>query len=105
MDMGIRHMAIAHVWSNGDIEYINLLDNASLQAVDMEGEHVPTWLRERVAMLRMCEINRNDKGEGIGRKFTDHMIYVYLTYDEHKELNELAKASKQQELKNDTSNP
>jgi len=105
MDMGIRHMAIAHVWSNGDIEYINLLDNASLQAVDMEGEHVPTWLRERVAMLRMCEINRNDKGESIGRKFTDHMIYVYLTYDEHKELNELAKASKQQELKNDTSNP
>lgn len=99
--MAIRHMVIAHVWSNGDIEYVNLLDNASLTTTDMEGEHVPTWLRERVAMLRMCDINLNSKGEGIGRKFTDHMIYVYLTYDEYKDLYEIAKATKQQELKNE----
>lgn len=101
MDMGIRHMAIVHVWSNGDIEYINVLDNASLTTFDMEGVDVPTWLKERVAMLRMCDVNLNDKGEGIGRKFTDHMIYVYLTYDEHKELNEQAKAIKQQEFQNE----
>ena len=94
-------MAIAHVWSNGDIEYVNLLDNASLTTIDMEGEHVPTWLKERVALLRLCDVNLNDKGEGIGRKFTDHMIYVYLTYDEHKQLNELAKSIKQQEFQNE----
>lgn len=101
MDMGIRFMAIAHVWSNGDIEYVNLLDNASLSTTDMEGAQVPTWVKERVALLRMCDVNRNEKGEGIGRKFTDHMIYVYLTYDEHKELTELAKSTKQQEFQNE----
>jgi hypothetical protein len=101
MEMGIRHMAIAHVWSNGDIEYVNLLDNASLSTTDMEGAYVPTWIKERVAMLRMCDVNLNEKGEGIGRKFTDHMIYVYLTYDEHKQLTELAKSTKQMECKND----
>ena len=95
MDMGIRHMVIAHVWSNGDIEYINVLDNGSLAVTDMEGAHVPAWLKERVAMLRMCDVNLNERGEGIGRKFTDHMIYVYLTYDEHKELTELAKSISQ----------
>lgn len=93
MDMGLRFMAIAHVWSNGDIEYVNLLDNGSLTTVDMEGEHVPPWLRERVALLRMCDINKDTKGEGIGRKFTEHMLYVYLTYDEHKELNVIAKSA------------
>jgi hypothetical protein len=99
MDMANRFMAIAHVWSNGDIEYINILDNGSLQTCDMEGALVPHWMKERVAMLRMCDINRTDEG-GIGRKFTDHMLYVYLTYDEHKELISITK----QECKNGNAN-
>jgi hypothetical protein len=86
MDVGIRYMVIAHVLNNGDIEYVNVLDNANLETTDMDGAHVPPWMRERVALLRMCDVNRDQKGELIGRKFTDHMLYVYLTYDEHKEL-------------------
>lgn len=92
MDMALRFMAIAHVWSNGDIEYANLLDNGSLTTVYMDGAHVPPWLRERVALLRMCDVNKDAKGESLGRKFTEHMLYVYLTYDEHKELNEIVKS-------------
>lgn len=94
MDMGIRHMAIAHVWDNGDIEYINVLDNASFKTNDLEGDMVPDWIKERVALLRMCDVNRDPKGEGIGRKFTDHMLYVYLTYDEHKQLIEIIQQEK-----------
>lgn len=86
MDMSIRYTAIAHVWNNGDIEYVNVLDNSSLHSSDLEGEHVPDWLSERVALLRLCEVNRDQKGELIGRKFTDNMLYVYLTYDEYQEL-------------------
>lgn len=93
MDMGIRYMAIAHVWTNGDIEYVNVLDNVVIKTTDMEGCDVPMWLKERVVLLRMCDVNRNEKGEGIGRKFTDHMIYVYLTYDEYTELIEIIKSS------------
>ena len=86
MDMGIRYIAIAHVWNNGDIEYVNVIDNAAIASTDMEGDQVPQWLAERVALLRMCDINRDPKGEGIGRKFNDNMLYVYLTYDEYKDL-------------------
>jgi len=92
MDMALRFMAIAHVWSNGDIEYVNLLDNGSLTTVYMDGAHVPPWLRERVALLRLCDVNKDAKGESLGRKFTEHMLYVYLTHDEHKELNEIVKS-------------
>lgn len=92
MDMALRFMAIAHVWSNGEIEYANLLDNGSLTTVYMDGAHVPPWLRERVALLRLCDVNKDTKGESLGRKFTEHMLYVYLTYDEHKELNEIVKS-------------
>lgn len=92
MDMALRFMAIAHVCSGGDIEYANLLDNGSLTVVDMDGALVPPWLRERVALLRLCDVNKDTKGESLGRKFTEHMLYVYLTYDEHKELNEIVKS-------------
>ena len=98
--MGIRYMVIAHVWSNGDIEYINVLDNITIKTQDMEGEHVPSWLTERVALLRLCDVNRDEKGEFIGRKFTDHMLYVYLTYDEYNELVDLIKSINERECKN-----
>ena len=101
MDMGIRYMAIAHVWSNGDIEYVNLLDNVTIKTEELEGGHAPHWLKERVAMLRMCDVNRDGKGESIGRKFTDHMLYVYLTYDEYQELSEIIKSTKERECTND----
>ena len=91
MDMGTRYMAIAHVWSDGDIEYVNVLDNVVIKTTDMEGGQVPMWLKERVAMLRMCDVNRDEKGASIGRKFTEHMLYVYLTYDEYNELIESIK--------------
>lgn len=79
-------MAIVHHWSNGDVEYANILDNAAIRTHELEGEQVPPWLCERVALLRLCEPNRDAKGESIGRKFTDHMVYVYLTHDEYNEL-------------------
>lgn len=89
MDMGFQYMAIAHVWDSGDIDYLNVLDNKALTTQTLEGPHVPSWVQERIALLRLCEINRDPKGEQLGRKFTDHMLYVNLTYDEHKELTEI----------------
>jgi len=100
MDMTYRYMVIAHVWSNGDIEYVNVLDNVTIKTDELEGDYVPMWLRERVAMLRMCDVNRQEKGEGIGRKFTEHMLYVYLTYDEYNELINIIKPINERECTN-----
>ena len=87
MEMGIsRYMAIAHTRNDGGVEYVNILDNAAIRTDTLESEKVPEWLRERAAMLRMCDINHDQRGEVIGRKFTEHMMYVYLTYDEYHEL-------------------
>ena len=98
--MTYRYMVIAHVWSNGDIEYVNVLDNVTIKTDELEGDYVPMWLRERVAMLRMCDVNRQEKGEGIGRKFTEHMLYVYLTYDEYNELINIIKPINERECTN-----
>lgn len=81
----MRYVALVHL-DNGDIDYINILDNSALLSTPMDGDQAPLWLRERVALLRLCETNKSAKGETIGRKFTDHIIYVYLNRDEHKSL-------------------
>ena len=90
----IAYMGIAHVWDSGALDYVNVLNNLELTTSCLEGEKVPVWFAERVAMLRMCDINKSQEGELIGRKFTDHMLYVYLDYDEYKELLKLVQSNR-----------
>jgi hypothetical protein len=84
-----RYVAIAHTWDSGAIDYINVLDNKELTTEALDGRMVPDWFRERVALLRLCEVNKTARGESIGRRFTEHMIYVYLDKKEHKQLSKL----------------
>lgn len=87
----LRYVVIAHLWNTGEIDYVNVLDNKMLTTETMDGRMVPDWIRERVALLRLCEVNKTGQGETIGRKFTDHMIYVYIDHREHKKLTNLLK--------------
>lgn len=89
----LRYVVIAHVCNAGDIDYINVLDNKMLTTETMDGQLVPDWIRERVALLRLCEVDKTGRGETIGRKFTDHMVYVYLDHREHKQLIKILKPS------------
>jgi len=89
----LRYVVIAHVWDNGDIDYINVLDNKMLTTEVLDGRLVPDWVRERVALLRLCDVNKTGQGEILGRKFTDHMIYVYLNHKEHKQLTKISNST------------
>jgi len=46
----------------------------------------PLFLHERVAMLRLTDINRTANGEIIGRKLSDKLFTIYLTYDEFRSM-------------------
>ena len=50
---------------------------------------VPQFLAERIALLKMCEVNTRDKGETIGRKLANNHIVVYLSQEEHKSICQL----------------
>lgn len=82
----LQYIAIAHIWDNGSIDYINVLNNRALTTSTLDGGKTPDWFRERVALLRLCEVNKVGRSESIGRKFTDHMMYVYLDSGEYKQL-------------------
>lgn len=85
----MRYIAIVHTWNDGSIDYVSVCDNRRFKSVHVDGQLSPLWLRERAALLRLCEINRSEKGEVLGRKFSNNMVYVYLNLQEYKELSNL----------------
>lgn len=50
---------------------------------------LPDFIQERIALLRL--MNKQEKGV-IGRKIADYMFTVYLTHDEHQELDSIPSA-------------
>jgi hypothetical protein len=46
----------------------------------------PLFLHERVAMLRLTDINKTVNGNIIGRKLSDKLFTIYLTYDEFRSM-------------------
>lgn len=69
---------------------LSVMDNKQLDLFNVKNtEAVPAYVHERVALLRMCDINRHERGEINGRKLSDDCLLVYLTYDEFNELTSL----------------
>lgn len=82
----MRYVAIVHTWNDGSIDYVSLLDNHKLKSDHIDGKLAPLWLQERAAMLRLCDVQHTKKGETIGRKFSNNMIYVYINKQQYKQL-------------------
>lgn len=89
---GMRYIAMVHTWKDGSIDYVSVLDNKQIKVEHMGGNLSPLWLKERAALLRLCEINRGEKGDVIGRRFSETLVYVYLDKKEYVQLSKLTGA-------------
>jgi len=85
------YVALAHVTLYGEIELLKLLDNTITITEAVDFTRAPQWLLDRVALLRMCYVGMliNNPGSVVGRKYTDFVVAVYLTFDEYEELRAL----------------
>lgn len=79
-----RHLAIARMEPDGRT-HINVIDNGSLGVMSITSEVVPEFLKERIALLKLCDIDR-ESDQLIGRRFSEDVVYVYLSFDEHREI-------------------
>ncbi len=82
----IRYIAIVNTDGSGAVEFVTVADNQELESVKLTARQTPAWVMERVALLRLCEVNRSSQPESIGRKFSEQLIYVYLNKKEYDEL-------------------
>jgi len=97
MDMKVQKPYVARVvlTDDGGWHHIDILNNYSL-VIDtlFHGVQVPDYVEERIALLRLCEVNKRKKGEKLGRRTSDGVLVMYLSYDEYVELKNLFKECK-----------
>ena len=80
------YLAVAYLGEGGEADKITVMSNIAITVYDLPLNEVPEYLAERIALLKMCNVNKEKIGESIGRKFNESTIYVYLSWDEHKSL-------------------
>jgi hypothetical protein len=93
MDMTVPFTAMVMLDEDGNVERISAMSNISYAIFELPLDSVPEYLMERIALLKMCDINKEKQGEAIGRKFNNNILYVYLSYDEFKELTPLSRVT------------
>lgn len=83
---------VARVVLFDEWKLVDVMDNYTFEIKVFPRNNVlPDYMNERIALLRMCDINKQAKGESIGRRTTDDSMLVYLNYDEYIELKNLFK--------------
>lgn len=97
MDMRVQKPYVARVvlTDDGGWHHIDILNNYSF-VIDtlFHGAQVPDYVEERIALLKLCNVNKGKKGEKLGRRTSDGTLVMYLNYDEYIELKNLFKECK-----------
>jgi len=74
------HVAVIHTTRTGEIEQVDLLNNITLDVMQLPVERTPEWLRDAVAVLRYCPSGCVlETPEVSGYKYTDFMLAVKIT--------------------------
>ena len=79
-----NYTASVEIDVTGDFVKVILNNNKLYQARRVVT--TPLFLHERVAMLRLTDINKTVNGDIIGRKLSDKLFTIYLTYDEFRSM-------------------
>lgn len=74
--------------ADGVIESVHAQDNVRFDSVWVDMSKVPDYVVERIALLKLTDVNKTQKGELLGRKLEDEVVVVYLTHDEYKQIKE-----------------
>ena len=97
MDMRVKNPYVARVvlTDDGGWHHIDILNNYSF-VIDtlFHGTQVPDYVEERIALLKLCNVNKGKRGEKLGRRTSDGTLVMYLNYDEYIELKNLFKECK-----------
>lgn len=72
----------------GVIESVHAQDNVRFDSVWVDMSKVPDYVVERIALIKLTDVNKTEKGELLGRKLEDEVIVVYLDLDEYKHIKE-----------------
>ena len=71
---------------DGQITAATLCNNAVQEATGLSVEQLPDYVRERVALLLLTDVNKGELIEGIGRRINSNNLTLRITYEQYKQL-------------------
>ena len=81
-----RFVAIVYTSPAGAILHAHVLDNRAITTHLLMSEQAPAWFRERVALLRLCEVSHEPDPGPLGRRFSKYILHLFMTAAEHRQL-------------------
>lgn len=75
----------------GDVASVQAQDNGTFETVNLDLSHAPEFVADRIALLKLTDVNKREKGELIGRRLANDVLIVYLNYDEYQQIKEECK--------------
>jgi hypothetical protein len=76
----------------GDVHSVTAMDNGTYESIGgIDLYYAPEFVAERIALIKLTDVNKTEKGESVGRKLHEDVIIVYLTYDEYQQIKEECK--------------
>ena len=84
--MGQRFVIWVKLDETGDVISVQAQDNDTFKTIDIDLSSAPEFVADRIALLKLTDVNKSEKGELIGRRLSNEVLIIYLTYDEYKQL-------------------
>jgi len=75
----------------GDVTSVQVQNNNTLETIDIDLSRAPEFVADRIALLKLTDVNKSEKGELIGRKLDNTVLIIYLSYDEYQQIKEECK--------------
>jgi hypothetical protein len=70
----------------GDVISVQAQDNDTFNTIDLDLSCAPEFVADRIALLKLTDVNKRKKGELIGRRLANDVLIIYLNYDEYKQI-------------------
>ena len=87
-----RYIVWVKLENTGDVVSVQAQDNERFDKIDIDDlSRAPEFVADRIALLKLTDVNKREKGELIGRRLADDVLIVYLTYDEYQQIKEECK--------------
>lgn len=75
----------------GDVVSVQAQDNGTFGTINLDLSCAPEFVADRIALLKLTDVNKREKGELIGRRLANDVLIVYLNYDEYQQIKEECK--------------
>lgn len=73
---------------DGSIVSAHIQDNVRFDSIWLDLEKAPDYIHERIALVKLTDVNKSAKGEILGRRLDTNVLVIYLDLNEYKQIKE-----------------